>query len=402
MDHLTTLASDTLRSLTAMPGSAGVVHRDLVHHVVGDLTLAAAVIVELTRAGHARGVDEHHIELTTIMQPASDSLPGYRRLIEWFATRTTMADETTQPGSFRLSPFYDAPGQLFESAEHAVNWFREHISRLDAMLDAAYDQCWYDLVLQLAEPMWSLYRLTGDHENELATQVLSLSAAVHLPEEQRARHLAVCASRAAYALSSQQRHDEAIREAEQAVENARQADEPQILSIALSIRGRAFQFAGRRFEAMRFYRDALALAERLDDPRSLALRHRRIGELLVELNDVSAAISHHEKAANLMMLAGDVVGLARVTTFLSRAHLADGEPASAFEALRPLLKNLENTGCDYWEADANEVLGRAAEHADPTGETALPYYTTAIAKFETGGEPERAERLRERVEQLTA
>ncbi|WP_112273547.1 tetratricopeptide repeat protein [Lentzea terrae] len=399
--ELPKLAEGTLRTLTGMPGTSDVVSHDLVHHVVGDPILGAAIIAEWTQAGQASQVDEHHIKLTTIMQPASESLPAYRLVIGWYATRATMADKATQPHSFRISPAYAKPGQLYESAEHAKTWFYEHLRGLTAMLNAAHDHGWHDLVLQLAEPLWSLHRLTGDHENELATQTLALAAAEHLPEDHQARTLAVCHSRAAYALSSLQRHTEAFQASELALEYAWAADEPRILSAALSICGRAHQFAKQPHAAMKYYRQALALAEQLEDPRSLALRHRRIGEVLVELDDPSGAISHHEKAAELMKTADDTVGHARVITFLGRALLTGEQPASTYAAVYPALKILATSGSDYWQADANEVLGQASEHADPTGSAALRFYTEAIDKFESGGEPMHADRVRARVAALT-
>lgn len=395
--ELSALADATLRALTGQPGAAGIVPRELVHHVVGDSVLGDRVIAEWSRADHAHDHGEHDIALTTIMQPTSDDLPGYRKVIEWYAIQLAWADQDTQPNSFRLSPAYATPGRPQRSAEQATSWWREHQPRLTAMLEAACEQRWHDLVLQLAEPMWSLYRFTGDHDNELDTQTLSFVAAGGLPEEQRHRYLAVCHSRCAYALSSLQRHFQALLEAERAVEYARRTDEPQIVSIALSIHGRALQFAGRPLSAKDCYQEALTLAEQLDDPRSLALRHRRMGELLVDLDDLGGAISHYETAAELMATAGDTVGGARVRTFLGRALLATGDPAAAYAAVRPTLTTLEASGCDFWAADANEVAGEAAKHADPSGEAARPYYNAAIAMFDRGGEPARAERVRERL-----
>lgn len=395
--ELSALADGTLRALTGRPGAADIVPRELVHYVVGDSALGDDVITEWISACHAHDRGEGELTLTTIMQPASGDLPGYRKVIEWHAIRAAWADQDTQPNSFRLSSTYATPGRPQRSAEQATSWWREHQSRLTAMLDAAYEQSWSDLVLQLAEPMWSLYRFTGDHDNELDTQTLSLAAAAGLPEEQRHRYLAVCHSRAAYALSSLQRHSTALLEADRALEHARRTDEPRIVSIALSIRGRALQFAGQPLSAMDSYQQALTLAEQLDDPRSLALRHRRMGEILVELDDLVGAISHYETAAELMATAGDPVGGARVKTFLGRALLAAGEPAAAYAAVRPTLTTLGSSGCDFWAADANEVAGAAAEHADPSGEASRRYYDTAIELFQRGGEPARAERVRQRL-----
>lgn len=400
--ELSKLADETLRALTGMPGTSGIVSRDLVQHVVGDPGRADDVIAEWKEAGFARDLDDQqHIELTAIMQPASESLPGYRTLIEWYTIRAGMADNITQPHSWRLFLTDTTAGQLYESAEHATSWFREHHHRLLFMLEAALAQGWHDLALQLAESMWSLYRFTGDHAGELSTQTYCQAAADHLPKDQQPLHRAMIYGRTAYALTSLHCHDDALDHAEHALDHARQADDPRILSTCLSIHGRALHAAEQPRAALESYQHALVLAEELDDPRSVALQHRRIGEALMDLDDNAAALRHLETAADLMGTAGDTVGRARVTTFLGRALLTSGQPQRAYDAVHSTLLTLERSGCDLWLAEAQEVIGQAAEHTDPTGVDALLHYTVALARFEASGEPVRMERVRTLIDAVT-
>lgn len=399
--ELTALAEETLYALTGLPGAADVIPRALVHHVVGDRAAADAVIDLWSRAGHARDHGDGDIELTTVMQPASDSLPRYRAIVRWYADHATKADEATNPDSLRLSRTDVTLKQPYDSAEHARRWFRDHHTQLYEMLVAAHDRGWSELVLQLAEPLWSFFRSIGDHVNELATQDFSLNVVPLLPEDQQPRYRAVCHGRAAFALSSQQSHEEAIAEAERAVEHARQAGDPRIMSAALSIQGRAFQYAKQLVRALACYHEALTISQQLDEPRSLALRCRRLGEVQIELNDLGAAIANLKAAADLMKAAGDMVGYARVMTFLGRAMLKDGQPMAAYVAVLPTLTTLGNSS-DFRLADANDVLGEAAELIHPCAEVALSYYATAISKFESGGEPARADQVRTRVLQLSA
>jgi len=390
-----------LCTLTGLPGASGIVPRGLVHHVVGDSASGDAVIAEWISAGHAHETGEDELALTTIPQRAPEDLTGHRRAVGWYTIRAAEADEDTQPYSFRLASHGVPPRHRSRnSAQDATAWFRDHRTLLTAMLNAAYEQGWYDLVLHLAESMWSLHRFTGDHDNELAVQVLSLDAARHLPEKQRSRWLAACHSRAAGALSSLQRRDEALREAEEGLDHAGRTGEPLIVSIALCIRGRALLFAGQPQDALESYQQALTLAEQLDNSRHRALVHRRIGEIQVKLDNLGDAISSYKTAAELMATAGDTVGHARVMSFRARALLAAGDPSAAYATLRPVLPTLEASGCDFWAADANEVLGDAAMHADPSGDAARPYYDAAVEMFERGGEPARAERVRERRAEL--
>lgn len=400
MAELSRLASKILRTITAMPGTSDVVHVDLVHSVVGDPVRGSDILAELVQAGHAVEVNPCHYRLTTVMQPASDKGDrlGYDSFIMWHTIRATMADKITQPFSWRLSPVYEQPGQLYESAEHAMSWFREHHGLLIGMMNAAFEHGWYDLTWKLGEPLWSLCRFAGEHEDELATQVLSLLAVDHLHDDQQSLRHAVFRARTAYALSTLHRYEEAVPEAELAIELARQAGTPQVLSTALSVYGRALQFAGQPRAALENYESALALAEQVKDTRSIALRHRRIGEVLVQLDDIVAAIDHLHTAAELMNAAGDDLGHARVVTFLGRALLEKNEHDRAAATVEPVLEMLEKSGCAFYEAEALEVLGKAAEHLHQPA--AHNYYLKAIEKFELRGEPERAKRLRDHLAAL--
>ncbi|MET8763076.1 tetratricopeptide repeat protein [Lentzea sp. NPDC004782] len=396
MAELSNFAGKILRTITSMPGTSDVVHVDLIHAVVGDPVQGSDVVDELVRAGHAIEVDPCHYRLTTVMQPAADDDPlGYDAFILWHTIRATMADKITQPFSWRLSPVYEQPGQLYESAEHAMSWFREHRRLLVAMLNAAFERGWYDLSWKLAEPLWSLCRFAGEHEDELATQLLSLRAVDHLQDDQQALRRAVFHARSAFALSSLRRHDEALPEAERAIELARRIDTPQLLSTVLSVHGRALQFAGSPRAALERYEEALVLAEETEDTRSIALRYRRVGEVLIQLDDVVAATEHFRAAAELMTAVGDAVGRARVLTFLGRAQLAENEHVRGAATVLPVLEVLEKSGCALYAADALELLGEASEALHEPA--ARVYYIRAIEAFQGAGEAIRAERVRGRL-----
>jgi tetratricopeptide (TPR) repeat protein len=388
-----------LRTITSMPGTSDVIHIDLIHTVVGDPVRGSEIVAELVRAGHAVEVDPCHYRLTTVMQPVADDSPlGYNAFILWHMTRATMADKITQPFGWRLSPIYEQPGQLYESAEHAMSWFREHRGRLIVMMNAAFEHGWYDLAWKLAEPLWSLCRFAGEHVDELATQVLSLEAIGHLPEDQQLLRRAVFHARAAHALSSLHRHEDAIRELIVAIELAHQVGTPQVLSTTLSVHGRALQFAGRPRAALERYEEALALAEQVGDTRSVALRHRRIGEVLIQLDDIVAAIDHLRTAAEMMDAAGDEIGRARVLTFLGRALLEKNEHARVAATVLPVLEVLEKSGCALYAAEALELLGEAAEKLREPA--ARAYYVRAIEAFQAGGASDKAKRVRNRLAAL--
>lgn len=409
MAELSELANKTLATIAAMPtilrtsttmsNVPDVVHVDLIRSLVGHHVRASEVVAELVQAGHVVEVDPCHYQLIDVPEPADDgALTAFDAFISWHVARATMADKITQPFSWRLSPGYDDPDQHFESAAHAMDWFRGHGALLISIMKAAFAEGWHDLAFRLAEPVWSLCRHAGRHDDELATQMHCIEAADHLPDEQQALYRAVFHSRAAYALSSLQRHQEAISEAERGVELARQTDTPQALSTTLSVYGRALQFAGEPRAALESLEQALALAEQVEDTRSIALRHRRIGEALIQLDDIVAAINHFNTAAELMSAAGDDIGRARVLTFLGRALLDENEPARVAATVLPVLDVLEKCGCALYAAEALELLGEAAEELQEPA--ARAYYIRAIEAFQTGAESDRAERLRSRLAAL--
>nr|WP_042186858.1 tetratricopeptide repeat protein [Kibdelosporangium sp. MJ126-NF4]CEL17620.1 transcriptional regulator, SARP family [Kibdelosporangium sp. MJ126-NF4]CTQ91152.1 transcriptional regulator, SARP family [Kibdelosporangium sp. MJ126-NF4] len=368
------------------------VHLSMVAALLGGSGSAAQnVLAELGRAGYVTQHGAYRYQLHKVIQPASAQHDPtvLRPVVEWMAQRATQAERIIQPHSWRLSSVYQMPGQVFTDADHAMNWFREHRVRLMTLLTLALDQGWNELAWQVAEPLWGLCRYAGQFHDELVSQQIAVQALDRL-NQQRA---SVFHSRAAHAHTDLGQHEHAEREATLAIGQARAAKDRMALSTALYTRGRARHAAGDPRTALSDYQEALELAVEVDSPRSKALRHRRIGAALAELDETDRALAHLRQAVALMDSISDHVGHARALTELGRVLRQAGHPYEASDTLGPALLVMRNSGSDRYIADVLTELGHTSE---ATGGlfSARNYFTEAADKYAATGRADLTDRLR--------
>lgn len=389
MAELSTVADWALRTLTGMPGTSPIVHIALFRAVIGEAREGHDVLAELLDAGRAARLDEHHYQLDVVMQPASDDLTGYGTVLMWHARDAARADRTIQPDSLRLGLIYEQANTPFSSPAAAVNWFRDNETRLLQMLNGAMQYGLYDVLCELAEPLWALARYIGHNNTAVMSQFAAIDALNHFDDGQRERRRATASARVAFSLSSMGLHEEAIANADSAVLRASALDDALVLSIAHSVRGRAHEFAGNLIAAIEEYEISLTLAEKVEDARSIALRHRRIASAKAKRGDTTTAvITHLRTAEKLMIEIGDRHGHARVLTYLGQALLDAGQPAEALAAITPAFEALHAAANALHLAEAAAIAAVAAENIDPA--LARGHYVLAIGSFDAHGMSEQA------------
>lgn len=324
---------------------------------------------------HAQALADRHDE-------ASVRRTALRSMIEWYLRRTAAADMAINPQPRRFSPVYEhLDTEPFTSAEHALSWFSVERANVLTSQHLAAQEGWDGLVFQLAETVWNPLRPSYFADDLVHTQQLGILAA------QRCTHVleAVFLTRLGFGESNRSRHEAAVTACTTAIERAREFGDSWVLAAALSTRARAFTAAGKPRAALEDLGSALLLDEQRGDRRSIALRHRRIGQAYAhpEIADFPQATWHLREAAEMMEALGDDIAHARVVTYLAEVHVEARQPDAALFALRRIGNAVASYGSPRYCGHAYTVMGRAhallgnVAEADHCYRQALDLFTDA-------------------------
>ncbi|WP_147263861.1 hypothetical protein [Prauserella sp. PE36] len=348
--------------------------------------LADAHLVTAVAAARYRQHDlprEHAQVLAEQHDDANVRRAALRSMIEWYLRRTAAADIAINPRSRRFSPVYEQlDTEPFASVEHALNWFTLERPNVLASQYLAGQQGWDGLVFQLAEVVWNPLRPSYFADDLVQTQQLGIVSA------QRCKHIleAVFLARLGFGESNRSHHDAAITACTTAIERATAFGDSWVQAAALSTRARAFTAAGQPRTALQDLGSALLLDEQRGDRRSIALRHRRIGQAYAhpEIADFPQATWHLREAAELMEALGDESGHARVITYLAEVHVAARQSDAALFTLRRIENALASCGSSRYRGHASTVMGRAHAQLGNVAE-AEHCYSNALGLFADAG-----------------
>jgi tetratricopeptide (TPR) repeat protein len=325
---------------------------------------------------------EHATTLAEQHDDPTNRRAALRSMIEWYLRRTAAADMAINPRSRRFSPVYEhLDTEPFTDAERALDWFAVERANVLASQYLAEQHGWDGLVFQLAEAVWNPLRPSYFADDLVETQQRGVAAA------QRCQHVleAVFLARLGFGETNRAHHEAAITACTLAFERATTFRDSWVQSTALSTRARAFTAAGQPRAALVDLGSALRLDEQRGDRRSIALRHRRIGQAYAhpEIADFPQAIWHLREAAETMEALGDETAHARAATYLAEAHVDAHQPDAALFTLRRIESTLASCGSLRYRGHAYTVMGRAhtqlgnAAEADRCYRNALELYADA-------------------------
>ncbi len=355
--------------------------------------LADAHLVTAVAAGRFRQHDlprEHAQALAEQHDDKTVRRAALRSMIEWYLRRTAAADMAINPRSRRFSPVYEQlDTEPFSNVELALNWFTLERANVLASQYLAAQQGWDGLVFQLAEAVWNPLRPSYFADDLVQTQELGIVSAQHC------KHIleAVFLTRLGFGESNRAHHDAAITACTTAIERATAFGDSWVQAAALSTRARALTAAGQPRTALEDLGSALHLDEQRGDRRSIALRHRRIGQAYAhpEIADFPQATWHLREAADLMEALGDQSGHARVITYLAEVHVAGRQPDAALFTLRRIDDTLASCGSSRYRGHAYTVMGRAHAQLGNNAD-ADRCYGNALALFADAGPGAAADR----------
>lgn len=312
----------------------------------------------------------------------TERLTVRRRMIEWYLRRAAAADKVINPFPRRFSDVYaDLDTGVFDDAKAALDWADAERANLLAAQQVAADQGWTELVYQFGEVLWNPLRPNYTAGELVSSQFLGANAATdagHILE-------VVCRTRQGFGETNLGHHEAAVAICTIAVERATEVGDPWLLSGALSTRARAHLKANDPHAALPDLQQSLSIAEEMNDARSIALRHRRLGETALhpKIADARLAAHHLRLAASMFTGIGDDIGHARTVLHLARALTLNGQAAEALSELIAIEQTVHDYGSVGYLADLSTVLGEVHAALGDTAEAdrrygeAIDYYTAA-------------------------
>ncbi|MFJ2813873.1 tetratricopeptide repeat protein [Streptomyces sp. NPDC087294] len=361
---------------------------------------------DLTRA-HARGLavteDGPHRMRAAVRRVAVGQLR--------FAAST---DFRVMPLRWRLGPAYQRltlPEQRDPAdGKRALAQLRLERENLAAVIRAAAQHDFDDLVWQLCEAMWGLHLLLGFHTQWVDTHRLGVEAARrHAAEFGDPRAVGRMWTQLGFGHMGLGQADDA----RDAFEHARTADREcghhrgeatavEALGL-LNLRTWQFEAAQRCFEEAQVILSRIGEGEdgRADVPRATALLEHHIGRAQTRQGQFPAALTRlNDALARFRALpGGDSYNAGRVYMSLGDAHLTAGDPELARVCLDSAVDAMTEAGAGLQLADAVEARARCHRRCGRP-ELAAEDLRTAVACFEETGDQLALARVRAQLAEL--
>lgn len=245
-----------------------------------------------------------------------------RRVVDWCLHSAVRASETIE-GSLEidLPPATGIDSPTFSTSDEAVAWFDAERELLVAAVQTATDHGLYASGQQLADVLRTVFH-------------------------------------------DRLRYEDFVLIAELGVECARHLNDDEALAHGLRTLGVAYTGAARTEEAAKPLREAVAHAERIDDPRRLASAADGLAINCAEAGDFAAAIAHHRKAVDASRRLGVPRVIGDTLMNLGFTEIASGDCEAGIATTREALTIFEETGAELAAAFAHGNLADAYQRTD--------------------------------------
>lgn len=329
-------------------------------------------------------------------QRDDDRLEVPARVATWYLHRMTRANMVVIPIRWRVGTvceqYRDAPA-AFPTDREALDWLEGQLPNVLAVLEEVVARRHDELAWQLCEALWELFLRRKHYQHWLRSHELVIPAAQRCGDRVAESRLRCQLARAYLDL---RRFEDAERECVLAAELARAAGNRHNESVALDQLGMAAQGRGDIDAAVAFFADSLVIEEELGIERGVALRHRRIGEALLEAGRDAGAARHLAAARELFADLGDRKDEAKVMVGLARLDARAGDVATAMRRLERARTELAGSGTKTYEADVLVGFADVAEYDDDPV-AARGYLAEALQLYTEVASP-RADRVRARLD----
>jgi hypothetical protein len=282
----------------------------------------AARVEDLREAGLVSEVADQRYALHDLVRLHGRGGGGssvVRGMVEWYLDRSVACELTVHPLRPRIGPRF-ADARATGTAETALAWAESERANVRAAVDTAAEQGWDELVWQFCEALWGRFLHTRRYAEWIDLHRVGIRSAGRCGDARAEGRLR---NQLAYAYAQIGEADSAARESTHALELARDTGDGHGEATAWEQLG----LAVRRTDpahALHCLHRSRDLNARLDRPRGVALCRRRIGELLADQGDLTAAEELTASATTM-------------------AELRNGNPTRALQALADAVTAMRDT-----------------------------------------------------------
>ncbi|MET9257844.1 hypothetical protein [Streptomyces sp. NPDC003717] len=321
----------------ALAAAAGVPDWD---DAAGDL-LTAHLAVIAASADRPRRLRLHDVVLahareTARALPDAERAAGLRAGAEFYTAVAAHADVfVLGPGRFRLqAPPARSLADLcaqetpFTDRAEALEWLDAERGNLLAVLRAAAEQRWYDLVWRMCESLWALYHSRKHHADSIEAHALGIEAAQWAGRPDAEVRMRNQRARAYYETGA---HDEARRELAAADELLGTVDDARLSGMIWETQGLVALAGGRHEDAHELFTRALEANSATGDRHGVVVQTYNVGQALLAAERRQEAYDVLEAARATATDTGDDTMLPRIGVVQARALQGLGRPEAATE-----------------------------------------------------------------------
>lgn len=291
-----------------------------------------------------------------------------RRVLDRQMAYVAHADQATvhegRQRGFELRPYLDRIPAPFADSAVALRWLRsEHANLLQTEREIAR-LGWHREVAEFAVMMgafnYNVRSLTAFEE----WTTLGIESAAQIGAAEIQARLLMMRSSVHY---DRDDLDGMKADTTAALSIARSLGGPGVLGSALEYYGRYKQKAGDYVSGRQAFRESITCWRRIsskDGRRGEGIAHYRFGALLIDAEDVPAALDELRTAATILTEINDERMAGRVRIASGIAYGKTGELAQARAALTHAVETFERLDLPHYQAQAMEELAKVAEPAD--------------------------------------
>src|SRR5579875_1071430 len=324
-------------------------------------------------------------------EPLQEVASAVRRILGWYLHTADAAAGVLAPARDRVPLDPPEPGYeplVFTTPEQALRWCDLERANLVAATRQAAAQGLHEIAWKLPVAAMVGFDRHGYRAEWLTTHQVALASAQAIGERQGE---AWVMNNLGMVLS-QQRTDDALRYFRQALAIHEELGDLRGQARAANNLAFNYQLLGRHEDAVGYLRSALRLQRRIGHRYGEGIALVNLGEAYVALGRLGEAVARSTEARKLLAEVGSLRDVSYADTNLGRAMLARGREAEAIALLEQALAGHRSVGDRYGEAQDLRYLGLARARAGRPAD-ARQAWESAMAVFESLGDQALADQV---------
>jgi tetratricopeptide (TPR) repeat protein len=309
-----------------------------------------------------------HSRIREHSKKASQELDDFRtreqamgRLVDWYYSAARRADRALNADRLRIAPDDERSSRdlpEFASAGDAIAWFDFEGANILAVLHAAHLREWDDRVWTVVEALWNFYSTRRPFADWKEAHALGIESA------RRCGNLAALAQmhkQASRAHTELREFDHAWRHLQKAADAVKASGNQALAASIVEFTGSYLMDSGDPKGALRKFRAARRMFERLGIARGVAIQDLLIGSAFIRIGSPKRGLRSLRAALGFMRGIDDVMLEVRTSLRLGEALYGAGRVGEAEAVANDALLLAERFYFNGEQAEAFELLARVAE-----------------------------------------